>query len=76
MGNSDATLLINGGTFTGVDHINGYMGSMSCVGTVIIRGGTFNINPEGGTNITIPDGYEVVDNGDGTWSVVEKAPAA
>ncbi len=72
MGDTSSTLEINGGTFIGVDHINGFMGSISCVGTVIIKGGTFDINPEGGTNVIIPDGYEVVDNGDGTWSVVEK----
>ena len=58
------SITINGGTFLGDIYAAVYS-------EIIINGGTFNINPltdiTGGGNVIING--EVVDNGNGTWSV-------
>lgn len=36
-------------------------------GAVLVYGGTFEQNPDG--RVKIADGYEIVNNGNGTWTV-------
>lgn len=50
---------VNAGTFTG--RIENYYG------TPVLKGGTYSVNPNAKF---IANGYKVVDNGNGTWSVV------
>ena len=83
----NAIVYVNGGTFTGkgpgathapFDAIN--IGSYTA--RIIISGGTFDFDPSkdyigsGNTayppTATIADGYKVVNNGNGTWSVVKQ----
>jgi prepilin-type N-terminal cleavage/methylation domain-containing protein len=61
----NGTLIISSGTITTVKAAMQY----EDYGNLIVRGGTFNVNPS-----TYVDGtlYDVVDNGNGTYSVVEK----
>ena len=67
-------MTVNGGSFTingPKSHYNIYSsgGSINVVGgTVSVTGGTFNKQPEAAI---IADGYEDVDNGNGTWTVQE-----
>ncbi len=68
MGDATGKIIINGGTFN-CDYINGYNGMMMQVGNITITGGTFSIDPSKGTNVTIPTGYAVVQNADGTYTV-------
>lgn len=69
MGNASGSLIINGGTFN-VSYINGMYGmGVMTIGSVTITGGTFSINPSNGANVTIPTGYQVVQNADGTYTV-------
>ena len=56
--NSGATVTINDGTFNGAIKVD--------AGSVTIKGGTFTVDP----SEYVPEGYNVTDNGDGTWSVV------
>lgn len=81
----NATVYIKGGIFTGKPSgsSNAPFEAVN-IGTytaqIIISGGTFNFDPSKeslgtGTTVypptaTIADGYKVVDNGNGTWSVV------
>jgi len=57
---SGGTVTVNGGTFTGA--LNNLAGAN---GSIIIKGGTFDHDP----TAYVADGYEVVENGNGTWSV-------
>ena len=81
----NATVYIKGGIFTGKPSGSSYAPFEAInIGTytaqIIISGGTFNFDPSKeslgtGTTVypptaTIADGYKVVDNGNGTWSVV------
>ncbi len=69
MGNPSGSLIINGGTFN-VHGINGMSGmGIMTIGSVTITGGTFSIDPSQGVNVTIPTGYQVVQNADGTYTV-------
>ena len=74
------TLNIYGGTYTNSSTAKGMFEGQAQT-YVNLYGGTFNVNPATYTdneiaNVTVADGFEVKDNGDGTWSVVEKqAPA-
>ena len=52
------TITINGGTF------NGDLGTGG-TGKIVIKGGTFDHDPSD----FVADGYEAVENGDGTWTV-------
>ena len=61
---ADGKAVIKGGIYKGTLYTsNG--------GQIIVQGGTFYNNP---TAFVDQENYEVVDNGDGTWTVQEKAP--
>ena len=62
------SITINGGTFTGVVSI---AKNIECV----VNGGTFSVNIAEVANVTIGEGKTVVDNEDGTWTVVPATPA-
>jgi len=57
MTNGYAYCTINGGNFTNF--------SVSSYSPVVIKGGTFDADP----STYVANGYQVVDNGDGTWTV-------
>ena len=59
---SGGTIEINGGTFSGELHED--------AGELIIKGGTFDHDP---TAFVDAENYDVTDNGNGTWTVSEKA---
>ena len=64
----DSVTIIKGGQFSA----NGTVQMFLKGSNVILMGGTFNVNPKlVGGDVTIFKGYKVVDNGDGTWSVIE-----
>ena len=52
---------VNGGTFVG--RIENYYG------TPVLKGGTYSEKPK---DAFVADGYMVVDNGDGTWTVAQR----
>ena len=58
------SITINGGTFTS-NFVNTSKGSL------VIKGGTFNNDP----STFVPAGFEVVKNGNGTWTVVSAGTA-
>ncbi len=70
-GNPNSNLIINGGTFTNVTSVSDLVGS---VGNVTIKGGTFGFDPTDSGYVA--EGYTVVDNGNGTWTVILDANAA
>ena len=57
------SITINDGNFTGAIKINN--ANINCV----VNGGTFSVNIGEVANVTIGTGHEVVDNGNGTWTV-------
>ncbi|MBR5536007.1 MAG: hypothetical protein IKU60_05095, partial [Clostridia bacterium] len=82
------TLTINGGEFSVVDDTYNYAYTLNCIdanyrngeANIVVNGGTFhNFNPadnaaEGNGTSFVAEGYEAVDNGDGTFTVQEGAP--
>lgn len=54
----NGAITVNGGTFIG--RLENYYG------TPVIKGGTFSVEPRAAF---VADGYEVTNNGDGTWTV-------
>lgn len=76
---NDAAVYINGGTFTTSSTKSNNLFRIlqdSPNARIIISGGTFNVDPsiphgkEEENKIIITEGYKVIDNNDGTWSVV------
>lgn len=75
-------LTVNGGKFVSANKYDfithGYDTSYGLQETVSVRGGTFSSSTFSSTasnkaNVVVADGYEAVDNGDGTWSVKKAA---
>jgi hypothetical protein len=78
-----AKITINGGTYKSAENVitSMYEGSVVTVnggyfegnllitakGALVIKGGTFNVNP----SAYVAPGYQVTNNGDGTWTVAE-----
>ncbi|MBE5787844.1 MAG: hypothetical protein E7324_09950 [Clostridiales bacterium] len=65
---STGTINVNGGSFNGGKYITGQnnMSDYGFGGTFNVKGGTFDTKP---TAKYIAAGYEVTDNGNGTWTV-------
>lgn len=70
-GYSYKSLIINGGTFTGIANYNGFYGKDDPVAKLVISGGTFNVEPD---SDFIVDYYCAVAQGD-KW-IVQEAPVA
>ncbi len=70
-GQATSTLEINGGTFTNVKELKYLVGN---VGNVTITGGTFGFDLS--ASGYVPEGYTVVENSNGTWTVVSGTAAA
>ena len=76
--NGKGNVEINGGKFsTAKDYEGSYYvlnKNNSATGNIVVKGGTFiNYNPAGGDDALggtfVADGYEAIDNGDGTYTV-------
>lgn len=65
-GYSYKTVIINGGTFTGIDNFGSFYGKNDSIAKLVISGGTFNVEP--GLKF-IADGYYAEQNGDGNYEV-------
>jgi hypothetical protein len=63
----DLTITVNGGNYTVRTSPAGCF-NYSYTDRVILKGGTINSNKKLADSLA--DGYKVVDNGNGTWSVV------
>ncbi len=68
-GYSYKTVIINGGTFTGIDNFDSFYGKNNSIAKLVISGGTFNVKP--GSQFIV-DYYCAVAQGD-KW-IVQEAP--
>ena len=69
-GNFDGALYLDWGTTPPEIYINGgnftnFSATVNGAAKLVIKGGTFDADP----SAYVADGYQVVDNGDGTWTV-------
>lgn len=78
LADTGANIQIEGGTFNAVKSIidiQNNLGDASKNPSAIISGGDFSANPLTWDGlIKVEEGYMAVDNGDGTWSVVQYTP--
>ncbi len=67
---NNAKVTVNGGTFMAWDCANGYDLCTATGGVIEIRGGTFAEDPSSQNGVNyVATGYNVTNNGDGTWTV-------